>query len=76
MERTANIKIEIGELDICQPMNVGELDICQPMNVGELDICKPMNVGVVDVKTYHIPGLRLIEDGSLRLSSFGLRFLR
>jgi hypothetical protein len=65
MERTANIKIEIGELDICQPMNVGELDICQPMNVGELDI-----------KTYHIPGLRLIEDGSLRLSSYGLRFLR
>jgi len=54
MERTANIKIEIGELDICQPMNVGE----------------------VDVKTYHIPGLRLIEDGSLRLSTYGLRFLR
>jgi len=65
MERTANIKIEIGAVDICQPMNVGELDICQPMNVG-----------VVDVNTYHIPGLRLIEDGSLRLSSFGLRFLR
>ena len=65
MERTANIKIEIGAVDICKPMNVGELDIC-----------KPMNVGVVDVKTYHIPGLRLIEDGSLRLSSFGLRFLR
>ena len=65
MERTANIKIEIGELDICQPMNVGELDICQPMNVGE-----------VDVNTYHIPGLRLIEDGSLRLSTYGLRFLR
>ena len=60
MERTANIKIEIGELDICQPMNVGELDICQPMNVGE-----------VDVKTNHIPGLRLIEDGSLRLSTYG-----
>jgi hypothetical protein len=54
MERTANMKINVGELDICQPMNVGELDI----------------------KTYHIPGLRLIEDGSLRLSSFGLRFLR
>ena len=65
MERTANIKMNVGELDICQPMNVGELDICQPMNVGELDI-----------KTYHILGLRLIEDGSLRLSSFGLRFLR
>ena len=54
MERTANIKIEIGAVDICQPMNVGE----------------------VDVKTYHIPGLRLIEDGSLRLSTYGLRFLR
>ena len=65
MERTANIKIEIGAVDICQPMNMGELDIC-----------KPMNVGVVDVKTYHIPGLRLIEDGSLRLSTYGLRFLR
>jgi len=54
MERTANIKMNVGELDICQPMNVGELDI----------------------KTYHIPGLRLIEDGSLRLSTYGLRFLR
>lgn len=54
MERTDNIKIDVGELDICQPISVG----------------------VVEVKTYHIPGLRLIEDGSLRLSSFGLRFLR
>ena len=65
MERTANIKIAVGELDICQPIAVGELDICQPIAVGE-----------VEVKTYHIPSLRLIEDGSLRLSSFGLRFLR
>ena len=54
MEKTDNIKIDVGALDICRPMNVGELDI----------------------KTYYIPGLRLIEDGSLRLSTFGLRFLR
>jgi len=54
MDRTANIKIAVGELDICQPIAVGE----------------------VEVKTYHFPSLRLIEDGSLRLSSFGLRFLR
>lgn len=65
MERTGNIKIDVGELDICQPVDVGAVDICQPISVG-----------VVEVKTYHIPGLRLIEDGSLRLSSFGLRFLR
>ena len=54
MEKTDNIKIDVGALDICRPIDVGALD----------------------VKTYHIPGLRFIEDGSLRLSSFGLRFLR
>ena len=65
MERTNNIKIDVGALDIRRPIDVGALDIRRPIDVGALDI-----------KTYHIPGLMLIEDGSLRLSSFGLRFLR
>ena len=36
----------------------------------------PIQVGKIDVGLKAIPRLRLIEDGSLRLSTYGLRFLR
>ena len=50
--------------------------------LGEVSLNEqPKNIGGIalpdaSLNTYQKAGLRLIEDGSLRLSSFGLRFLR
>ena len=57
-------------------INVEQVEIRVPIRVDRVEIRVPVQVGRVDVGLKAIPRLRLIEDGSLRLSSFGLRFLR
>ena len=57
-------------------INVGKVEIGVPIQVDKVEIRVPIRVDRVDVGLKAIPRLRLIEDGSLRLSSFGLRFLR
>lgn len=46
------------------------------IDVGQVEIRVPIRVDRVEIGLKAIPRLRLIEDGSLRLSSYGLRFLR
>jgi hypothetical protein len=57
-------------------IDVGKIEIRVPIQIDKVEIGVPIQVGKVDVGLKAIPRLRLIEDGSLRLSSFGLRFLR
>jgi hypothetical protein len=57
-------------------INVEQVEIRVPIRVDRVEIRVPIRVDRVDVGLKAIPRLRLIEDGSLRLSSFGLRFLR
>ena len=57
-------------------IDVGKVEIRVPIRVDRVEIRVPIRVDRVDVGLKAIPRLRLIEDGSLRLSSFGLRFLR
>ena len=63
-------------------INVGKVEIGVPIQVDKVEIGVPIQVGRVEVGLKAIPRLRLIEDGSIRLSSigfippFGLRFLR
>jgi len=46
------------------------------IQIDRVEIRVPIRVDRVDVGLKAIPRLRLIEDGSLRLSTYGLRFLR
>ena len=46
------------------------------IQLDRVEIRVPIRVDRVDVGLKAIPRLRLIEDGSLRLSTYGLRFLR
>ena len=46
------------------------------INVEQVEIRVPIRVDRVEIGLKAIPRLRLIEDGSLRLSTYGLRFLR
>jgi hypothetical protein len=46
------------------------------IDVGQVEIRVPIRVDRIEIGLKAIPRLRLIEDGSLRLSSYGLRFLR
>ena len=46
------------------------------IRIDRVEIRVPIQVGKIDVGLRAIPRLRLIEDGSLRLSTYGLRFLR
>lgn len=46
------------------------------IDVGQVEVRVPIRVDRVEIGLKAIPRLRLIEDGSLRLSSYGLRFLR
>ena len=57
-------------------INIGKVEIGVPIRVDRVEIRVPIRVDRVDVGLKAIPRLRLIEDGSLRLSSYGLRFLR
>ena len=57
-------------------IDVEQVEIRVPIRVDRVEIRVPIRVDRVDVGLKAIPRLRLIEDGSLRLSSFGLRFLR
>ena len=57
-------------------IDVGKIEIRVPIQIDKVEIGVPIQVGKVDVGLKAIPRLRLIEDGSLRLSSYGLRFLR
>ena len=57
-------------------INVGKVEIGVPIQIDKVEIGVPIRVDRVDVGLKAIPRLRLIEDGSLRLSSYGLRFLR
>ena len=68
--------INIGKVEIGVPIRVDMVEIRVPIRVDRVEIRVPIRVDRVDVGLKAIPRLRLIEDGSLRLSSFGLRFLR
>ena len=68
--------IDVGKVEIRVPIRVDRVEIRVPIRVDRVEIGVPIRVGKVDVGLKAIPRLRLIEDGSLRLSSFGLRFLR
>ena len=57
-------------------IDVEQVEIRVPIRVDRVEIRVPIRVDRVDVGLKAIPRLRLIDDGSLRLSSFGLRFLR
>ena len=57
-------------------INIGKVEIGVPIQVDKVEIGVPVQVGRVEVGLKAIPRLRLIEDGSLRLSTYGLRFLR
>ena len=57
-------------------IDVGKVEIRVPIRVDRVEIRVPIRVDRVDVGLRAIPRLRLIEDGSLRLSTYGLRFLR
>jgi hypothetical protein len=57
-------------------INVGKVEIGVPIQIDKVEIGVPIRVDRVDVGLKAIPRLRLIEDGSLRLSTYGLRFLR
>ena len=57
-------------------IDVGKVEIRVPIRVDRVEIRVPIRVDRVDVGLKAIPRLRLIEDGSLRLSTYGLRFLR
>ena len=57
-------------------IDVEQVEIRVPIRVDRVEIRVPIRVDRVDVGLKAIPRLRLIEDGSLRLSSYGLRFLR
>ena len=57
-------------------IDVGKIEIRVPIQIDKVEIGVPIQVGKVDVGLKAIPRLRLIEDGSLRLSTYGLRFLR
>ena len=57
-------------------IDVGQVEIRVPIRVDRIDVGVPIRVDRVEIGLKAIPRLRLIEDGSLRLSSFGLRFLR
>ena len=57
-------------------IDVGKVEIGVPIQVDKVEIDVPIQVGRVEVGLKAIPRLRLIEDGSLRLSTYGLRFLR
>ena len=57
-------------------INIGKVEIGVPIQVDKVEIGVPIQVGRVEVGLKAIPRLRLIEDGSLRLSTYGLRFLR
>ena len=46
------------------------------IDVEQVEIRVPIRVDRVEIGLKAIPRLRLIEDGSLRLSTYGLRFLR
>ena len=46
------------------------------IDVGKVEIRVPIRVDRVEIGLKAIPRLRLIGGGSLRLSSYGLRFLR
>jgi hypothetical protein len=57
-------------------INIGKVEIGVPIQIDKVEIRVPIRVDRVDVGLKAIPRLRLIEDGSLRLSTYGLRFLR
>ncbi len=57
-------------------IDVGQVEIRVPIRVDRIDVGVPIRVDRVEIGLKAIPRLRLIEDGSLRLSSYGLRFLR
>ena len=57
-------------------INIGKVEIGVPIQIDKVEIGVPIQVGKIDVRLKAIPRLRLIEDGSLRLSTYGLRFLR
>ena len=57
-------------------IDVEQVEIRVPIQIDKVEIGVPIQVGKVDVGLKAIPRLRLIEDGSLRLSTYGLRFLR
>lgn len=57
-------------------IDVGQVEIRVPIRVDRIDVGVPIRVDRIEIGLKAIPRLRLIEDGSLRLSSYGLRFLR
>ena len=57
-------------------IDVEQVEIRVPIRVDRVEIRVPIRVEKVEVGLKAIPRLRLIEDGSLRLSTYGLRFLR
>jgi hypothetical protein len=68
-------KIDIGTLQTSGVKDIGTLQTSGVKDIGTLVTGKKFISNIV-LKTYHIPGLRLLENGGLRLSTFGLRFLR
>jgi hypothetical protein len=57
-------------------IQIDRVEIRVPIQIDKVEIGVPIRVDRVDVGLKAIPRLRLIEDGSLRLSTYGLRFLR
>jgi hypothetical protein len=68
--------INVGKVEIGVPIQIDKVEIGVPIQIDKVEIGVPIRVDRVDVGLKAIPRLRLIEDGSLRLSTYGLRFLR